>query len=147
MPGKVNPVIPEVTNQAAFLAIGLDTTVMLASSAGQLELNVMEPVITFALYMQMKVMTNACNHLREKCIDGIVVNAEHCKDLVMGSLGIITILKPHFGYKPCANIAREGFLTGKSLHELIVDEKKMLTQEQWDKVFTYENLINPKFEK
>ena len=106
--------IPEVTNQAAFLAIGLDTTVMLASSAGQLELNVMEPVITFALYMQMKVMTNACNHLREKCIDGIVVNAEHCKDLVMGSLGIITILKPHFGYKPCANIAREGFLTGKS---------------------------------
>ena len=147
MPGKVNPVIPEVTNQAAFLAIGLDTTVMLASSAGQLELNVMEPVITFALYMQMKVMTNACNHLREKCIDGIVVNAEHCKDLVMGSLGIITILKPHFGYKPCANIAREGFLTGKSLHQLVVEEKQMLTQEQWDKVFTYENLINPKFEK
>ena len=128
MPGKVNPVIPEVTNQAAFLAIGLDTTVMLASSAGQLELNVMEPVITFALYMQMKVMTNACNHLREKCIDGIVVNAEHCKDLVMGSLGIITILKPHFGYKPCANIAREGFLTGKSLHQLVVEEKKMLTK-------------------
>lgn len=147
MPGKVNPVIPEVTNQAAFLAIGLDTTVMLASSAGQLELNVMEPVITFALYMQMKVMTNACDHLREKCIDGIVVNAEHCKDLVMGSLGIITILKPHFGYKPCANIAREGFLTGKSLHQLVVEEKQMLTQEQWDKVFTYENLINPKFEK
>ena len=147
MPGKVNPVIPEVTNQASFLAIGLDTTVMLAASAGQLELNVMEPVITFALYMQMKVMTNACNHLREKCIDGIVVNAEHCKDLVMGSLGIITILKPHFGYKPCANIAREGFLTGKSLHQLVVEEKHMLTQEQWDKVFTYENLINPKFEK
>ena len=122
MPGKVNPVIPEVTNQAAFLAIGLDTSVMLAASAGQLELNVMEP-------------------------DGIVVNAKHCEDLVMGSLGIITVLKPHFGYKPCANIAREGFLTGKSLHELIVDEKKMLTQEQWDKVFTHDNLINPKFEQ
>ena len=147
MPGKVNPVIPEVTNQACFLAIGLDTTVMLAASAGQLELNVMEPVITFALYMQMKVLTNACNHLREKCIDGIVVNAEHCKDLVMGSLGIVTLLKPHFGYKPCANIAREGFLTGKSLHQLVVEEKGMLTQEQWDHTFTYENLINPKFEK
>ena len=129
MPGKVNPVIPEVTNQAAFLAIGLDTSVMLAASAGQLELNVMEPVISFALYMQMKVLTNSCNALREKCIDGIVVNAKH------------------FGYKPCANIAREGFLTGKSLHELIVDEKKMLTQEQWDKVFTHDNLINPKFEQ
>ena len=147
MPGKVNPVIPEVTNQAAFLAIGLDTSVMLAASAGQLELNVMEPVIYFALYMQMKVLTNSCNALREKCIDGIVVNAKHCEDLVMGSLGIITVLKPHFGYKPCANIAREGFLTGKSLHQLVVEEKQMLTQEQWDKVFTYENLINPKFEK
>lgn len=147
MPGKVNPVIPEVTNQAAFLAIGLDTSVMLAASAGQLELNVMEPVISFALYMQMKVLTNSCNALREKCIDGIVVNAKHCEDLVMRSLGIITVLKPHFGYKPCANIAREGFLTGKSLHELIVDEKKMLTQEQWDKVFTHDNLINPKFEQ
>ena len=147
MPGKVNPVIPEVTNQAAFLAIGLDTTVMLAASAGQLELNVMEPVITFALYMQMKVMTNACNALREKCIDGIVVNADRCKDLVMNSLGIVTLLKPHFGYKPCANVAREGFLTGKSLHQLVVVEKQMMTQEQWDHTFTYENLINPKFEK
>ena len=147
MPGKVNPVIPEVTNQAAFLAIGLDTTVMLASSAGQLELNVMEPVITFALYMQMKVLTNACIALREKCVDGIVVNAKHCEDLVMGSLGIVTVLKPHFGYKPCAAVAREGFLTGKSLHQLVVEEKKMLTQEEWDKVFTYDNLINPKFEQ
>lgn len=146
MPGKVNPVIPEVTNQASFLAIGLDQTVMLAASAGQLELNVMEPVISFAVYTQMKVLTNACIALREKCVDGIVVNADRCKDLVMGSLGIITVLKPHFGYKPCANIAREGFLTGKSLHQLLVDEKKMITQQQWDEIFTYDNLINPKFE-
>jgi aspartate ammonia-lyase len=145
MPGKVNPVIPEVTNQASFLAIGLDTTVMLAASAGQLELNVMEPVITFALYLSMKVMTNACIELREKCVDGIVINGEHTKDLVMNSLGIVTLLKPHFGYKPCAAVSREGFLTGKSLHQLVVVEKKMMTQEQWDKTFTYENLINPKF--
>lgn len=147
MPGKVNPVIPEVTNQASFLAIGLDTTVMLAASAGQLELNVMEPVITFALYLSMKVMTNACIAMREKCVDGIVINKDRCEALVMGSLGIVTLLKPHFGYKPCANVAREGFLTGKSLHQLVVEEKKMMTQEQWDKTFTYENLINPKFEK
>lgn len=147
MPGKVNPVIPEVTNQASFLTIGLDTTVMLAASAGQLELNVMEPVISFALYMQMKVLTNACIALREKCVDGIVVNGEHTKNLVMGSLGIVTLLKPHFGYKPCAAVAREGFLTGKSLHDLLVNEKKMLTQQQWDEIFTYENLINPKFEQ
>ncbi|WP_295477538.1 aspartate ammonia-lyase [Sutterella sp.] len=147
MPGKVNPVIPEVTNQASFLAIGLDTTVMLAASAGQLELNVMEPVISFALYMQMKVLTNACIAMREKCVDGIVVNAKHCEDLVMGSLGIVTVLKPHFGYKPCAACAREGFLTGKSLHQIVVEEKKMLTEEEWGKIFTYDNLINPKFEQ
>lgn len=147
MPGKVNPVIPEVTNQASFLAIGLDTTVMLAASAGQLELNVMEPVISYALYLQMKVLTNACIALRGKCVDGIVVQADHCKDLVMGTLGIITVLKPHFGYKPCAAISREGFLTGKTLHQLIVEEKKMLTEEEFQKVFSYENLINPKFEK
>ncbi|HDV9328216.1 TPA: lyase family protein, partial [Escherichia coli] len=71
MPGKVNPVIPEVTNQSCFLVQGLDTTVMLAASAGQLELNVMEPVITFARFTSLKVMTNACNTLRTKCIDGI----------------------------------------------------------------------------
>lgn len=146
MPGKVNPVIPEVTNQASFLAIGLDTTVMLAASAGQLELNVMEPVITFALYMQMKVLTNACIALREKCVDGITVNTKRCSDLVMGSLGIVTVLKPRFGYKPCSNVAREGFLTGKSLHQIVVDEKAMMTQAEWDEVFTHDNLINPKFE-
>ncbi len=146
MPGKVNPVIPEVTNQASFLAIGLDTTVMLAASAGQLELNVMEPVITFALYMQMKVLTNACIALREKCVDGITVNEKRCSDLVMGSLGIVTVLKPRFGYKPCSNVAREGFLTGKSLHQIVVDEKAMMTQAEWDEVFTHDNLINPKFE-
>lgn len=147
MPGKVNPVIPEVTNQASFLAIGLDTTVMLAASAGQLELNVMEPVISYALYLQMKVLTNACIALREKCVDGIVVQADHCKDLVMGTLGIITVLKPRFGYKPCAAISREGFLTGKTLHQLVVDEKKMLTEQEFQEVFSYDNLINPKFEE
>ena len=67
--------------------------------------------------------------------------------MITGSLGIVTLLKPHFGYKPCANVAREGFLTGKSLHQLVVQEKGMMTQEEWDKTFTYENLINPKFQK
>ena len=146
MPGKVNPVELEAMNQASFIAIGLDTTVMLAASAGQLELNVMEPPITWALFFGMKVMTNAMNGMRTKCIDGITANEEHCKDLVMGSLGIITILKPHFGYKTCSEIAHEGYHTGKTLHQLIVEERKLMTQEEWDKVFNLQNLIAPKFE-
>ena len=146
MPGKVNPVIPEVTNQASFLAIGLDTTVMLAASAGQLELNVMEPVISFAVFTQMKVLTNAMIALREKCVDGITANAEHTKDLVMNSLGIVTLLKPHFGYMLCAEMAKEGYTEGKSLHQIVVEERKLMTEDKWNEVFSFQNLIAPKFE-
>ncbi|MCD8245386.1 MAG: aspartate ammonia-lyase, partial [Parabacteroides sp.] len=147
MPGKVNPVAAEVANQASFLAIGLDTTVMLAASAGQLELNVMEPVITFALYTQMKVMTNACDTLREKLVEGVTCNADRCRDYVMNSIGIVTLLKPHFGYQICADIAKEGYVTGKSLHQIVVDERHLLNQEEWDAIFNTQNLINPKFVK
>ena len=145
MPGKVNPVIPEVTNQASFLAIGLDQTVMLAASAGQLELNVMEPVITFALFTGLRVLSNACNTLRTKCIDGVTANAKRTEAMVMNSCGIVTLLKPHLGYKTCAAMAHECYETGKSLHQVVVEERKMLTQEEWDKTFNLQNLIAPKF--
>jgi len=147
MPGKVNPVIPEVVNQVSFLVIGLDLTVTLAASAGQLQLNVMEPVITFALFTSISTMENAVNSLRVNCIDGITANAERTRDMVLNSLGIITVLKPHFGYKQCAEIAREGYETGKSLHDIVVLERKLLTPTQWDEIFSFENLINPKFEQ
>ncbi len=147
MPGKVNPVIPESVNQTNFLVIGLDLTVTLAASAGQLQLNVMEPVITYALFTSISTMENAINGLRTHCIDGITANAEHSRDLVMNSLGIITVLKPSLGYKQCAEIARECHQTGKSLHDVVVKERKLLTQDHWDEVFSFENLINPKFEK
>ena len=147
MPGKVNPVMPEVLNQTAFLVIGLDLTVTLAASAGQLQLNVMEPVITLALFTSISTMENAVNALRVHCIDGITANAEHTRDLVLNSLGIVTLLKPHFGYKQCADIAHEGYLTGKSLQDIVVKERKLLSQEKWDEVFSFENLISPKFEQ
>ena len=114
MPGKVNPVIPEVVNQTSFLVIGLDLTVTLAASAGQLQLNVMEPVITFALFTSIATMEHAVNSLREHCIEGITANAERTRDMVLNSLGIVTLLKPSLGYKQCAEIAREGYETGKS---------------------------------
>ncbi|GAB3666404.1 aspartate ammonia-lyase [Ramlibacter alkalitolerans] len=145
MPGKVNPVIPEVVNQVGFLVIGLDLTVTLAASAGQLQLNVMEPVITFALFTSISTMENAVDSLRVNCVDGITANAERTRDMVLHSLGIVTVLKPQLGYKLCAEIAREGFETGKSLHEIVVQERQLLTQEQWDQVFSFDNLISPEF--
>ena len=147
MPGKVNPVIPEVVNQTSFLVIGLDLTVTLAASAGQLQLNVMEPVITFALFGSIGAMERAVTSLRVNCIEGITANAEHTRDMVLNSLGIVTVLKPSLGYKQCSEIAHEGHMTGKSLHEIVVKERKLLTQEKWDEVFSFENLINPKFEQ
>jgi aspartate ammonia-lyase len=146
MQGKVNPVIPEVVNQVGFLVIGLDLTVTLAASAGQLQLNVMEPVITFALFTSIATMENAVTTLRTHCIDGITANAERTRDMVLNSLGIVTVLKPSLGYKQCAEIAREGYETGKSLHEIVVKERMLMTQAKWDEVFSFENLIAPKFE-
>jgi aspartate ammonia-lyase len=146
MPGKVNPVIPEVVNQVGFLVIGLDLTVTLAASAGQLQLNVMEPVITFALFSSIATMERAVDSLRIHCVDGITANAERTRDMVLNSLGIVTLLKPSLGYKLCAEIAREGYETGKSLHQIVVHERKLLTQEKWDEVFSFENLIKPGFE-
>jgi aspartate ammonia-lyase len=147
MPGKVNPVIPEVVNQTGFLVIGLDLTVTLAASAGQLQLNVMEPVITFALFTSISTMENAVNSLRTNCVVGITANEERTRDMVLNSLGIITVLKPSLGYKQCAEIAKEGYLTGKSLHDIVVKERKLLTQDKWDEVFSFDNLISPKFEQ
>src|ERR1700752_416104 len=147
MPGKVNPVIPEVVNQTGFLVIGLDLTVTLAASAGQLQLNVMEPVITFSLFGAMAAMERAVTSLRVNCIEGITANAERTRDMVLNSLGIVTVLKPSLGDKQCAEIAHAGYETGKSLHDIVVKERKLLTQQKWDEVFSFENLINPKFEQ
>jgi aspartate ammonia-lyase len=147
MPGKVNPVIPEVVNQVSFLVIGLDLTVTLAASAGQLQLNVMEPVITYALFTSISTMENAVKSLRVNCVDGITANADRTRDMVLNSLGIVTVLKPLLGYKTCAEIAREGFETGQSLHDIVVSQRKLLTQQQWDDIFSFENLISPKFER
>ncbi len=117
MPGKVNPVIPEVVNQTAFYVIGADLTVTMAAEAGQLQLNVMEPVISFALFTSISYMTNACRTLREKCVVGITANKEHAENLVYGSVGIVTQLNPVLGYEASAEIAKEALKTGKSVHD------------------------------
>lgn len=145
MPGKVNPVIPEVVNQTAFYVIGADLTVTMAAEAGQLQLNVMEPVIAFSLFTAISYMGNACKTLQDKCVVGITANADRTRDMVMNSIGIVTQLNPIIGYEKSAAIAREALETGKSVHDLAVKEKKWVTQEKWDEVFTFDNLIRPQF--
>ena len=147
MPGKVNPVIPEVVNQAAFYVIGNDVTVTLAASAGQLQLNVMEPVLGYALFSSIKAMGNAMIALREKCVLGITANADRTREMVLSSLGIVTLLNPILGYKKCAEIAREGYQQNKSIYQIVVQEQKLLTQEKWDEIFSFDNLIHPHFQR
>ena len=124
MPGKVNPVIPEVVNQTCFYVIGQDMTVTMAAEAGQLQLNVMEPVIGFALFTSLEYLGKSLVTLVDKCIDGITANADHCANLVMNSIGIVTQLNPILGYEECASIAREALETGKSIHGIVVNERK-----------------------
>ncbi len=145
MPGKVNPVIPEVVNQTAFLVIGLDLTVTLAASAGQLQLNVMEPVIAFGLFFSIFSMENAVNTLRDKCVVGITANADRTRDMVMNSTSIVTLLNPVIGYKRAAEIAREAHESGKSIHDIAVAERKLVTQQQWDRLYSFDNLIKPHY--
>jgi aspartate ammonia-lyase len=145
MPGKVNPVIPEVVNQTCYYVIGQDLTVTMAAEAGQLQLNVMEPVIAFAMFTSLAYLQNAVNTLTEKCIVGITANKEHSAALVMNSIGIVTQLNPILGYEESASIAGEALTTGKSLHTIVVVERKLISQEKWDEIFSFENLINPRF--
>ncbi|MEC4113394.1 aspartate ammonia-lyase [Myroides pelagicus] len=144
MPGKVNPVIPEVVNQTCFYVIGQDLTVTMAAEAGQLQLNVMEPVIGFALFTSLEYLKNALETLVDKCIIGITANKEHCANLVMGSIGIVTQLNPILGYEVCASVAGEALLSGKNIHEIVVVQRKLITQEKWDEIYSLENLIHPK---
>ncbi|SIT95181.1 aspartate ammonia-lyase [Pontibacter indicus] len=145
MPGKVNPVIPEVVNQTAYYVIGADMTVTMAAEAGQLQLNVMEPVIAYSLFNSLTYLENACYTLQSKCIDGITANVEICRNMVMNSIGIVTSLNPILGYEESASIAKEALSTGKSIHEITVLERKLITQAKWDEIFSMQNLINPKF--
>jgi len=145
MPGKVNPVIPEVVNQSCYYVIGQDLTVTMAAEAGQLQLNVMEPIIAFAMFTSFEYLGNAIISLVDKCVLGITANEAHCAAMVMNSIGIVTQLNPIFGYEICSGIAGEALSTGKSIHQIVVEEKKLINQEKWDQIFSIENLIHPKF--
>ncbi|MFV8326767.1 aspartate ammonia-lyase [Flavobacterium sp. ZS1P14] len=143
MPGKVNPVIPEVMNQVCFRVIGNDLTVTMAAEAGQLELNVMEPVLIYAIMESMSLLSNGMDTLASKCIDGITANEAHCRDMVLHSIGIVTALNPHIGYKNSTKIAKEALQTGKSVYNLVL-EHQLLSKEQLDDILNPENMLAPK---
>ena len=140
MPGKVNPVIPEVTNQVCFKVIGNDTTVSFAAEAGQLQLNVMEPVIAESIMESITWLTNAMNTLRERCIEGITVNEERCYDMVKNSIGIVTALNPIIGYKASTKVAKEALETNRSVYDIVL-ENGILTKEELDKALDPKNMI------
>ena len=142
MPGKVNPVIPEVVNQICFKVIGNDLTITLASEAAQLELNVMEPVLVHSLTESCIWMTRGFDTLRVECIEGITANPEHCRDMVEHSIGIVTALKPYIGYALSTEIAKEALETGGSVYNLVL-EKNILTKEQLDKILDPKHMIRP----
>jgi len=123
MPGKVNPVIPEVVNQVAFQVIGNDLTINLASEAGQLELNVMEPVLAFNLMQSFDIMTNVQNTFVERCVEGITANEERCREYVEKSIGIVTALNPHIGYEKTCLVAKEALKGQKSIREIVLAHK------------------------
>lgn len=142
MPGKVNPVIPEVVNQVCFAVIGNDITVTLASEGGQLQLNVFEPVIGYSLFNSISMMKKACKTLATKCVDGITANETICSDFVFKSIGIVTAFNPYIGYENSASIAKEALKTGKSVSEIAL-ERGLLTKEQIEDILRPEHMLNP----
>ena len=125
MPGKVNPVIPEVTNQVCFKVIGNDTAIAFAAEAGQLQLNVMEPVIVECILESQTWLINVMDTLRTRCVDGITVNAGHCYEMVKNSIGIVTALNPYIGYKTSTKVAKEALETGRSVYDLVLEHGYM----------------------
>ncbi|MDI2113158.1 aspartate ammonia-lyase [Commensalibacter nepenthis] len=142
MPGKVNPVIPEAVNQVAFTVIGNDLALTLAAEGGQLQLNVMEPLIAYKTMSSSILLIRAMDMLRELCIDGITANVEHCKNLVEHSIGLVTALNPYIGYENATRIARKALETGKGVLEL-VREEKLLSEAELEKILKPENMIAP----
>lgn len=142
MPGKVNPVIPEVVNQVAFNIIGNDVTITMAAEAGQLELNAFEPIVFYCLFQSIDTLAYAVNTFVDNCVSGITANETRCRYLVENSVGIITAICPHVGYQPAADIAKKALNTGESVRNLILQEG-LLTEEQLDEILNPVNMTEP----
>ncbi len=144
MPGKVNPVIPEVVNQVAFEVIGNDMTVTMAAEAGQLQLNAFEPIIAFSLFRSITHLRNACITLAKRCVSGITANREHLRRQVEHSIGLVTALNPYIGYEKATQIASEALHTGASVYDLVLS-KGLLSKDELDEILKPENMTQPRW--
>jgi aspartate ammonia-lyase len=143
MPGKVNPVVPEVVSQICFQIIGNDVTISMASEASELELNMAEPIIAFDLFFGLTLLRNAAIVLASRCINGIEPNVERCRAYVQNSIGLVTALNPVLGYEKSAAIAKEALKTGGSVYDLVI-AKNWLTREKLDELLKPENMTHPR---
>ena len=143
MPGKVNPVIPEVVNQIAFEVIGNDVTVSFAAEAGQLQLNAFEPIIAHSLFKSITHLRNGCLTLAERCVKGITANRERLRATVENSIGVVTALNPYIGYANATQVAQEALATGRSVAELVL-EKKLLSKERLAEILQPDVLTKPR---
>lgn len=146
MPGKVNPVMPEMVNQVCFDIIGKDVTIAIASEAGQLELNVMEPMMALCLFQGINRLGKAVRALQDRCVAGITANVDRCRKMVENSIGIVTALLPFIGYENAASIAKEALETGGSVIDIAL-EKKLLGKEEIEKILSPEAMMRPNREK
>jgi aspartate ammonia-lyase len=142
MPGKVNPSIPEMVNQVCYQVIGCDTTVCTAAEAGQLELNVMMPVMAWNALHSSTILRNAMDALRTRCVDGIQADAERCRELLDRSTALATALSPYIGYEKTAEIAKESVKTGRPIRELVL-ERGLVDQAQLDRILSAEAMTQP----
>lgn len=142
MPGKVNPVIPEVMNQICYKVIGNDLTVAMCNEAAQMELNAMEPTMAQCCFESCEIMINGFDVLRKYCVDGIKADESRCNNYIKGSIGIVTALNPIIGYKNSTKIAKEALATGKPVYDLVL-EHGILTKEELDTILSPENMIRP----
>jgi aspartate ammonia-lyase len=138
----VNPVIPEVVNQVCFDVIGGDITVTMAAEAGQLQLNVFEPIIAYRLLRGMIILNRACDVLRVRCVNGITANPDRMRMFVEQSIGIVTALVPVLGYEKASEIAKEALESGKGVYDLVCD-KGLMTREDLDRALNPESMTHP----
>ncbi len=141
MPGKVNPVIPEVVNQVAFQIIGMDVTVSMAAEGGQLQLNAFEPVICYSLSAGLSRLREAVLVLAKRCVDGITANVELLRAEVENSIGLVTALNPYIGYAAATEVAKEALATGRGVAELVL-ERGLLPREKLEAILKPETLAN-----
>jgi aspartate ammonia-lyase len=144
MPGKVNPVIPEVVNQIAFEVIGNDVTVTMAAEAGQLQLNAFEPIIAHSLFKSLAHLTAGCRTLNDRCVKGIAANRERARRLLDESTALVTALTPYLGYAVSTEVAQEALTTGRRVDELVLS-RKLMTREQLDQILRPEMLTAPQY--